>query len=631
MKNLTLFIIIALLFLGTAVFAEDINLSSPGLTPDSFFYLLDTLGEKISLIFTFNAEKKAEKAWKFAEEKLAEVKAMAEKNNAKALEKADEKYQEFLELANEKSQEAKKQGKDVEKLLTSISERALKHQEVLTDVLDIVPEEAKKRIENAIEMSQKGFENAIQAVTGEKRGEMESRFEEMGTKIKEKLEALKEKLPEQIDKDVEEAKTEIEAPAASGETQKPKQERKTLQTQPKPISSPSPNTSLPWVTGLPQLEFPSIYLTGQPIMMRSPGSPMPQPVAEKRPILQSIDDDKWCAKKRMRIDDYGVKYILEMLGVETVKVGSVDCRACHIRKFSEGGVLAAERWDDMYFWYLQKLSGKWACEKSINYKNFIGSEWTDYYQISESWSPKNFYYQCVKKEGAYVSGNADFCEKDVPATAILPPAATSASAPTPAPVTLVACCSASGGCKLVDTKETCLGMSGKPMSISSCSPNPCSQPTPVYNECKQGPMKDYKCLGGTLVKWQCKCTAEADGEETRLCSVKPAESCPTGAAPLTITGIDVRHLLWMTKEWTIVDHIFWKTNALANSYVEYGPTISYGFTAGFTASPSMPTTEHGTNALPDLQRNTTYHFRIIAEDVQGHKIVSDDYTFTTGL
>jgi len=268
-------------------------------------------------------------------------------------------------------------GKDVEKLATSISETTLRHQEVLTEVLDKVPEEAKKGIENAIEMSQKGFENAVRAVSGEKKEELQRRAEEVKIEIEEKI---------------------IES---------------TQPAQPKSISSPSPNTSLPWATGALQVEFPSIFLAGQPIMMRSLGSPspMPQPVAEQRPTLQSMDDNQWCAKKRIRVDDYGVKYILEMLGVVTAKVGSVDCRACYIRKFSEDGVLVAERWDDMYLWYLQKLSGKWACEKSINYKNFIGDEWTDYYQISESWSPQNFYYQCVKKEGAYVSGNADYCEK----------------------------------------------------------------------------------------------------------------------------------------------------------------------------------------------------------------------------
>jgi hypothetical protein len=220
------------------------------------------------------------------------------------------------------------------------------------------------------------------------------------------------------------------------------------------------------------------------------------------------------------------------------------------------------------------------------------------------------------------------------------PASTQAPIPVPAktsaPATLVACCNASGGCKLVDTKETCLGMSFKPMSISSCSPNPCSQSTPVYNECKQGPMKDYKCPSGTLVKWQCDCTAQADGEETRFCSVKPSESCPTSAAPLTITGIGVRHFLWMTKEWTVIENIFWTTNIPATSYVEYGPTTSYGFTT--PPSRYSPITNHVAEAMRVLEgtgqpfeRNATYHFRIIAEDTHGNKIISDDYTFTTGL
>ena len=70
----------------------------------------------------------------------------------------------------------------------------------------------------------------------------------------------------------------------------------------------------------------------------------------------------------------------------------------------------------------------------------------------------------------------------------------------------------------------------------------------------------------------------------------------------------------------------------AQEVKEYGPITSYSFTAGFTASPVSPTTQHGTNALEAArQRDTTYHFRIIAEDTKGNKIVSDDYTFTTGL
>ncbi|MBA7493660.1 hypothetical protein ES702_04221 [subsurface metagenome] len=89
----------ALLFLifsfGAEVLAQGVELSDPGLTPDSPFYFLDTLGEKIGMFFTFGAEKKAEKAMQYAEEKLAEAMAMAEKNQTEALEKANKNYQEF--------------------------------------------------------------------------------------------------------------------------------------------------------------------------------------------------------------------------------------------------------------------------------------------------------------------------------------------------------------------------------------------------------------------------------------------------------------------------------------------------------------------------------------------------------
>ncbi len=147
-------------------------------------------------------------------------------------------------------------------------------------------------------------------------------------------------------------------------------------------------------------------------------------------------------------------------------------------------------------------------------------------------------------------------------------------------------------------------------------------------ECKGETMEDYKCSDGTLIKWQCKCRDIGEqSEEARYCIVTPAEFCSASvsASPLAITWIMTRYIGW------IGEHIFWTTNAPANSYVEYGLTTSYGFTAGFTVSPASPTTQHGTNALGEArQRNATYHFRIVAEDAQGHKIVSQDYTFTMG-
>ena len=559
----------------TFVFAENaekaeknitvaVDLLDPGFTPDSPIYFLKTWKESIQTFFTFGAENKAKQFLHLAEVRLAEYQKMVEKGKIEIAEKTLEKYEKQLSRALDKVQELKKKGKDVATLTNLISEKTTKHQEVLKEVLQKVPDEAKKE--------------------------------------KPESEAIEEK-PKQEEKKIP-------------QIQPPAQPKSTRSIQSKSV--PAPDTSLPWVTGTLRTEFPSIVLTGQPIMMGlSGGSAMPQPVAEQRPVLQPMSDDQWCAKKRMRVDDYGVKYILEMLGVKTVKVGSVDCRACHIRKFSEDGVFVAERWDDMYFWYLQKLSGKWACEKSVNYKNFIGSEWTDYYHISESWSPQNFYYQCVKREGAYVSGNADYCEKDVPATAILP---LPTPAPTPTEIRYYTC---PDGTKVESGKLAC--------------PKPTPTEPPDYISCTKGGTKNYVCPGGTAISWQCEClniVPEATAYSTWKCLLQPIRFCPasTVSVPLTIIEIEIR-LHTGAKS----PSIFWTTNVPTLSYIEHGPTVSYGFRDNVSSDTPKENfvlwglTQNGTSIESKLQPNTVYHFRIVAEDTNGNKFVSQDYTFTAGL
>jgi len=179
MKKVILLIIILSFFLGTVILAQETELPKPGLTPDSPFYFLDTLGEKIGMFFTFGAEKKIKKAIKYAEEKLAEVKVMVEKNKTKALERATQKYQKFIGLANTKTTENKERGKNVEELATLIIEKTLKHQEILIEVFERVPGEAIEAIQKAIEVSGKGFEEAVQAVTGAKKEELQQKIEEI--------------------------------------------------------------------------------------------------------------------------------------------------------------------------------------------------------------------------------------------------------------------------------------------------------------------------------------------------------------------------------------------------------------------------------------------------------------------
>ncbi len=188
MRKLILIIILLLFLLPSfkmGVLAQQAELLSPGLTPNSPFYFLDTLGEKLGMFFTFGDLKKAEKAMQYAEEKLAEAKLMAEKNKIQAMEKANQKYQEFLGLANRKTQEAKERGKNIDELAILITEKILKHQDILVEVFEKVPEQAKAAIEKAIEVSRRGSEEAVQAVTGAKKEELQQKIEEAKTRMEE--------------------------------------------------------------------------------------------------------------------------------------------------------------------------------------------------------------------------------------------------------------------------------------------------------------------------------------------------------------------------------------------------------------------------------------------------------------
>lgn len=178
MKKTILIIVLStlLLSLGGGVLAKK-GLPSPGITPDSIFYFLDTLWEKIGLFFAFSAEKKAEKALKYADEKFAEIIEMAEEKETEALEKANEKYQEYLDLANQKAK--KLEEKDAEELLGLIVEKTLEHQEALSKELEDVSEEVKEELEEAIESAKEGFEKALKMLPEDEQEEWKEETERL--------------------------------------------------------------------------------------------------------------------------------------------------------------------------------------------------------------------------------------------------------------------------------------------------------------------------------------------------------------------------------------------------------------------------------------------------------------------
>jgi len=115
------------------LFASPVSASAntkAGIKPGSFFYFFDTAFEKIGLFFTFNPEKKTEKALEYANERLAEVQAIEEGENPDAIKTAIANYENNVALATEKSKEVKDKGQ-AENLLNLIAGNASRNQEVL--------------------------------------------------------------------------------------------------------------------------------------------------------------------------------------------------------------------------------------------------------------------------------------------------------------------------------------------------------------------------------------------------------------------------------------------------------------------------------------------------------------------
>ncbi len=178
---------------GAVVFAQGADLPSPGLTPDSPFYFLDTLGEKIGMFFAFSAEKKAEKAMQYAGEKLMEVKAMAEKNKIDALNKSGQKYQEYLILFFKKGGEASEEGKDISEMEKVSKLKALDYLRILSDTYKKITEEkVKNKIDELRNVSREAFGETIwsqhEKIMKELREEKMKEQSEKATKMLEILE-----------------------------------------------------------------------------------------------------------------------------------------------------------------------------------------------------------------------------------------------------------------------------------------------------------------------------------------------------------------------------------------------------------------------------------------------------------
>lgn len=170
---------------------------APGVLPETpIKYLLEGVKEKLGLLFTFNAEKRAEKMLDAAEERLAEAEAELTYGHPEITAKMLKKYEKQLVAVEKKVMALKEQGKGAQPLIEKLAGMGIRHQAALQNIYRRAPEEMKEQVQQTINTSQEGLEAALAVTAEEKKAELvneaKTRIGELETKLPEK--AL-EKLP----------------------------------------------------------------------------------------------------------------------------------------------------------------------------------------------------------------------------------------------------------------------------------------------------------------------------------------------------------------------------------------------------------------------------------------------------
>jgi hypothetical protein len=192
-KKLLLVPLLSIFLFAGAVQAQTNDLPEPGLLPDSPFYFVKSWSEGVGTFFTFGDVAKAKRFLNLSEKRLAEAVALVAKGKPEVAEGVMGKYQEHLNRALTKAEEAKTKGLDTDEVLAKVAEATLKHQAVLANVYEKVPAQAKSAIERAMQAGMRGYEEALKAVSGQKREEVMEQFEQKRQEVEQKLEGLRDK------------------------------------------------------------------------------------------------------------------------------------------------------------------------------------------------------------------------------------------------------------------------------------------------------------------------------------------------------------------------------------------------------------------------------------------------------
>lgn len=122
----------------------------PGILPDNPLYKLKAARDKVTLVFTFDGEKKARKELLFADKRINAAVFLTEGGKAELGVTTATKAEKYLEQAVSRATKMNKGGQDVKSLMLELQKATEKHTEVLEDILSSTSGEAKTTLENSL-------------------------------------------------------------------------------------------------------------------------------------------------------------------------------------------------------------------------------------------------------------------------------------------------------------------------------------------------------------------------------------------------------------------------------------------------------------------------------------------------
>ena len=141
--------------------AVEYNLTWPGILPDHFLYPIKMIRDRIWLFLTTDNYKKAELMLKYADKRVWSASMLVDREKYDLAASTATKAEKYLQQAIEQEKIAREKGEDTKALLETLSQAALKHEEMLVIMKDQVPDSTKAVIESALSYPRDGYEEVM--------------------------------------------------------------------------------------------------------------------------------------------------------------------------------------------------------------------------------------------------------------------------------------------------------------------------------------------------------------------------------------------------------------------------------------------------------------------------------------